>query len=64
MNQRGRYIDYFFREISGHRYALLKFTHTNVADIPEGSDIDMVIAQDERSAILDIIGGIRRSGFR
>lgn len=56
MNQRGRYIDYFFREISGHRYALLKFTHTNVADIPEGSDIDMVIAQDERRAILDIIG--------
>ncbi len=56
MNQRGRYIDYFFREISGHRYALLKFTHTDVADIPEGSDIDMVIAQDERRAILDIIG--------
>ena len=56
MNQRRRYIDYFFREISGHRYALLKFTQTSADEIPETSDIDMVIAQESRREILDIIG--------
>lgn len=56
MNQRRRYIDYFFREISGLRYALLKFTHATTDEIPESSDIDMVIAQNSRREFLEIIG--------
>ncbi|MFN8154942.1 MAG: hypothetical protein U0Y08_11685 [Bacteroidia bacterium] len=56
MNQRRRYIEYYFREISGLRYALLKFTHESVADIPESSDIDMLIDQNARREFLEIIG--------
>lgn len=56
MSQRHGYINYLFRAIAPFPYALLKFMHSKPAEIPDRSDIDMLVAQDQRRAFLDLIG--------
>ena len=55
MNQRRLFLEYFFKEMKPYRYALLKFTHTTIDEIPENSDVDMVISRRELDKILKII---------
>jgi thymidylate kinase len=54
-SQRKIFVQYFFREIAGLRYAFLKFNHKKIDDIPATSDIDLLIDKHELNSILDII---------
>lgn len=56
MSQRHGYINYWFRAIAPLPYALLKFMHSTATEIPDRSDIDMLVAPDQRRAFLDLIG--------
>ena len=56
MNHRQAYLRYYFEAIKSQEYALLKFIHGSVAEIPESSDVDMLIGADQRRRFLDIIG--------
>jgi thymidylate kinase len=56
MNHRQAYLRYYFEAIKSQEYALLKFIHGSVAEIPESSDVDMLIGADQRRLFLDIIG--------
>jgi thymidylate kinase len=55
MNQRRFFLNYFFKEVKSFNYALLKFVHETIDDIPENSDVDMVISQMDLGKILDIV---------
>ena len=54
-NNRKLFINYFFREITNLRYAYLKFAYKTVDEIPETSDIDLLIDKHELNGFLDII---------
>ena len=54
-SQRKIFIDYFFNAITDLRYAFLKFSHNSTNDIPETSDIDLLIVRNELNSFLDII---------
>jgi thymidylate kinase len=55
MNQRKVFLNYFFSKMKSYDYALLKFMHETIDDIPEGSDIDMVISRVDLRKILNIV---------
>ncbi|CAN5577113.1 hypothetical protein BH11BAC2_BH11BAC2_08970 [soil metagenome] len=55
MNQRKEFIRYFFTAINTFDYVLLKYLHASSDDIPETSDIDLLIRKSELSGILDLI---------
>lgn len=55
MNQRKYFLDYFFKAVKPYNYALLKFVYKSIDDIPENSDIDMLISQMDLGKILDIV---------
>ncbi len=54
-SQRKIFINYFFHAIADLRYAYLKFTHASTNDIPETSDIDLLIDKHELNSYLDCI---------
>lgn len=55
MNQRNAYLNYFFKAIKPLRYALLKFVSNSIDDIPETSDIDLLIDGDERAQFIHAV---------
>lgn len=55
MNQRRRFLDYFFKEMKPYRYALLKFIHASINEIPENSDVDILVSQPDLGKILRIV---------
>lgn len=55
MNQRRHFLEYFFKEMKPYRYALLKFIHTSIDEIPENSDVDILISQLDLGNILRIV---------
>jgi thymidylate kinase len=54
-SQRKIFIDYFFHAIADLRYAYLKFAHSSINDIPETSDIDLLIDKHQINEYLDCI---------
>jgi thymidylate kinase len=54
-NNRKIFIAYFFGAISKLRYAYLKFAYQSINEIPESSDIDLLIDKHELNRFLDII---------
>ena len=52
---RKKFIGYFFKSIHGLRYAMLKYTSLSMDEIPESSDIDLLIDEQELNPILNII---------
>lgn len=54
-NSRQIFIAYFLDAISDLRYAYLKFAYQSVSEIPETSDIDLLIDKHELNSFLDII---------
>ncbi len=55
MNQRQAYLAYFFRALQPRRYALLKFIHGSLSNLPETSDVDLLIDKSSREDILRVI---------
>lgn len=55
MNKRQEFLQYFFNDISGYRYVILKNTYDDIYQLPESADIDLVIDKNELPAILGII---------
>ena len=55
MNQRRLFLNYFFKEMKPYRYALLKFIHKSIDEIPENSDVDLLISQVDLVQILRIV---------
>ncbi|MFN0187823.1 MAG: hypothetical protein ACKVQV_03910 [Bacteroidia bacterium] len=56
MNQRRLFLDYFFKEMQPYRYALLKFIYNAIDDIPEYSDVDLLISKSDLGKILKLVG--------
>lgn len=52
---RKNFTRYFFKSINGLRYAALKYTAISMDQIPETSDIDLLIDEKEMDQILNII---------
>ncbi|MBK9637472.1 MAG: hypothetical protein IPO63_06540 [Bacteroidetes bacterium] len=55
MNQRRIFLNYFFKEMKPYRYALLKFIHNTLDEIPENSDVDILISKLDLRDILRIV---------
>lgn len=55
MNQRQEFLVYFFKEMKSLRYALLKFIYASADEIPESSDVDMLVSQLDLGRILKIV---------
>lgn len=55
MNNRRTFLVYFFKAIQPFRYAALKFIYDKLADLPESSDIDLLIEDDEKANFLRVI---------
>lgn len=67
MTRRQIFIEYFFSCIKGYRYALLKYISPSYSDIPESSDIDILIQRSDISFFLQLIGsaqGVTRVQLR
>ncbi len=52
---RKEFVRYFFNALVNIDYALLKYTSATLNDIPETSDIDLLVAESQLSAIIKII---------
>ena len=50
----------FFRQIKNRKYALLKYIHASIDDLPEYSDLDLLVAKEEVPGILTVLK--RQSG--
>ncbi len=55
MSHRKEFLHYFFKGASDFRYALLKFTHEFIDEIPTSSDIDLLIKESEKIKFLKLI---------
>ncbi|MBP6511366.1 MAG: hypothetical protein KA347_01715 [Bacteroidia bacterium] len=55
MNQRRYFLEYFFKEMKPYRYALLKFVHPSINEIPENSDVDLLVSKIDLGKILGIV---------
>jgi thymidylate kinase len=55
MNHRQEFIKYFFQAARNYRYAILKDVYKDLNELPESSDIDIVIDLQELNAIMKII---------
>ncbi len=55
MIQRKAFIRYFFREVTNLRYALLKTLQDAMEELPQQSDIDMVVHHEDKAGIIDVI---------
>lgn len=52
-NLRSAFIRDFFNRLGETPYALLKHTHASVSDIPESSDLDLVVCRDDVRSICE-----------
>ena len=55
MNQRQEFIQYFFKNLQQFQYAVLKDVYDDIYELPESSDIDIVINGKELPQILGMI---------
>ncbi len=55
MNNRQEFLHNFFSAASEFHYAMLKFTYKSIDEIPETSDIDLLIKQKDRKNFIQII---------
>lgn len=56
MNQRQEFLRYLFKGLQPFKYAILKDVYEDIFELPEASDIDLVIENTELPAILAMIG--------
>ncbi len=54
-SDRKRFIAYFIKHISGLRYVFLKYTAPSIEELPEYSDIDMLVDVRQMYRILEIV---------
>jgi thymidylate kinase len=55
MNQRKEFLHYFFNAIRDNRYALLKYVYSSLDEIPESSDVDLIVDRHDLAKIIAII---------
>jgi hypothetical protein len=55
MSQRWEFIQHFFKEAAPLEYAFLKYNYSSLSLLPDNSDIDLVIRQNEKEKFLSII---------
>lgn len=55
MNQRKKFIQYFFNAVKAYRYAIIKDVYKDIYNLPESSDIDLIIDHNNLNALLQII---------
>lgn len=55
VSQRRVFIRNFFKQIKDRKYAMLKFIHASVEDIPEYSDLDILVMKEDLPSYLNIL---------